>query len=407
MKNGIKRAVSVLVAFNMVILSGILFGIEGLSNTTAENNISTYVNEEDGDTKTIYWAKGVVPLRMDSDGGDFNKYITDMGSYKYIEYKAPYTSNKGWYDINKSESREKDANLCFAAAASNALHWWLAQNEDSINTYLEKYPSTPKKAQIQEMLNPLVSQYGSKIYESFVNQFAYRKNGYWSDILIDQFINGYYPKENGGMNDPDFDSQKLFEKGVYKTGGYFFSPFDKNTVTERRYYDQGYNDMNNSLKSIYLNGGIVLLTYDMGYISHVVTVWGVEYNSQGQLSGVYLADSDDEKQFGMIRYGIFNKNGRAVASTRTDGVGSNISSINIVYLKEEMWESAISPLLGDADRNGMVDEADVQLLKRICILKEWSTPYIASACDLNSDGAVDLFDLVELSSLISNKKIRS
>ena len=100
--------------------------------------------------------------------------------------------------INKTPDQIQDANLCFSAAASNTLHWWLDQNSAYIDRYLAAYPEAPKAEEIRELKGQTPGQHDSKIYARFVEQFANRTTGNWPDILQDQFINGYPPKENGG-----------------------------------------------------------------------------------------------------------------------------------------------------------------------------------------------------------------
>ena len=46
-----------------------------------------------------------------------------------------------------------------------------------------------------------------------MRQFANKREGYWPDILQDQFINGYYPIKNGGTNDSDEAREELISMG--------------------------------------------------------------------------------------------------------------------------------------------------------------------------------------------------
>ena len=108
-----------------------------------ENVVTEYVNEEDGKLKTIIWTKGITPPKMGGQNSDFEKEITNVGNVRFVEYKSPYIEGQGWYDVNKTENRVPDENLCFAAA-SNTLHWWLAQNSEYIDQYLEQTPDAPK-----------------------------------------------------------------------------------------------------------------------------------------------------------------------------------------------------------------------------------------------------------------------
>lgn len=179
------------------------------------NHVTQYENEEDKKIKTIIWASGVTPPEMT----DFIKEKTpSTGNPRYVVYKALYQPGNGWYDVNKTTDRVEDNSLCFAAAASNALHWWLEQNNSYIDRYLEKYPDAPKNAELQTLRNSFQDQKNSAIYKRFVKKYSQMKDGYWSDILIDQFINGYEPKPGGGVNVPEYDGETLLEKGPSEFG---------------------------------------------------------------------------------------------------------------------------------------------------------------------------------------------
>ena len=95
---------------------------------------------------------------MGGDDSDFKKVVTEINNVRYIEYIAPYQSGNGWYDINKTETQAQDANLCFAAVATNMLHWWIAQNTDNINDYLTSYPNAPRADEIRSLQTPVTTQ---------------------------------------------------------------------------------------------------------------------------------------------------------------------------------------------------------------------------------------------------------
>ncbi len=307
------------------------------------NAITHYINEEDGKEKTIIWVKGITPPKMGGEQSDFKKEITKVpnSSIEYIEYHAPYVSGQGWYDVNKSNIRGSDANLCFAAAASNTLHWWLDQNTEYISKYLKENPDAPKAKEIEELRHSFKNQMESDIFQIFVRQFGNRIEGYWPDILIDQFINGYYPKANGGTNDPSFDGDHLTSKGPDPHGGFFYPVFGIQNLTERQYYSQGYEEISKNLKERILNGDMALMTISLGRSSHVVTLWGVEYDTNGKISAVYYSDSDDQRSIGMSRYRIINSNGAAIATTSNNGRGSVVESMNYISLGKEIWEEKL------------------------------------------------------------------
>ncbi len=307
------------------------------------NVVTQYTNEEDKKLKTIVWTKGIDPPKMGGTDSEFRKEVTHVnGEVAYVEYKAPYNTGKGWYDVNKTEDRVPDLNLCFAAAASNALHWWLAQNSNYIDQYLAKNPNYPKVEELNKLRDSFKSQQDSEVYKLFLRQFAYKKEGYWSDILEDQFINGYYPKPNGGTNDSDADREKLLTNGPDPKGGFFYDIFGTTLLTQRRNYSWNYNAFGNDLKQLFLEGNMVLMDYNMGRTTHVVSIWGVEFDLNGQISAVYLSDSDDDKSQGMVRYMVRNSGGKPVISTHVSGRGSVIENLQVLSPGKDIWEDKLN-----------------------------------------------------------------
>lgn len=307
------------------------------------NVVTEYVNDEDKQLKTIIWAKGIEPPIMGGKDSQFEKRITYDSNKNpdYIEYIAPYIPGKGWYDVNKSKNFvQLDMNLCFAAAASNSLHWWMDRNSQYIDKYLEMNPQDPQIQKIKSLRSSFENQQKSGVYDIFLHQFANKQDGYWPDILQDQFINGYYLKPNGGTNDSPADRDKLLSKGPDKNGGFFFNVFEENRLTQRRHYGNGFDAINRELKELFINGDSVLLAYSMGVKSHVVTLWGVEFDQNGTVCAVYYSDSDDEHSQGMMRYRLVNVGGKAIVTTKVDGTGNSVvESLQVLSQGTKQWEN--------------------------------------------------------------------
>lgn len=305
---------------------------------------STKYTDDNGVEKTILWVDNITPPVMNgsNDGNaDFKKIETTQGGNRYIEYVAPYKVGNGWYDINKTF--DQDTFLCFSATASNMLHWWMDQNRGYIDNYLNGNPDIPKAQEIKKMQQSPTGQHGSNIYDKFVEQFANRKEGYWPDILQDQFINGYRPKENGGTNDPEWDGKDLIQNGPVERGGFFYNVFGPDILTTRREYGNGsYAAISDALKWFVNQGKIVSLTYDMRASAHVVTLWGIELDPSGNVCAVYYSDSDDTDNAseGMRRYRLINRNGTAYVTTDTkdDGSGSMVTCLTALSTGKDVWE---------------------------------------------------------------------
>lgn len=306
------------------------------------NNVTEYVNDEDKQLKTILWAKGITPPKMGGADSQFEKkYTYTQGKVDYIEYIAPYLPGNGWYDVNKSKDFVlSDMNLCFAAAASNSLHWWMDRNAKYIDQYLEKNPDDPQIQKLHHLRNSFQSQQKSGVYDVFLRQFAGKKDGYWPDILQDQFINGYYLTPNGATNDSPAAEENLLNKGPDKNGGFFFEVFKTHRLTQRRNYDNGYDAINQELKALLLEGNSVMMTYTVGARNHVVTLWGAEFDPNGNICGVYYTDSDDDGAQGMMRFQLVNIDGKAVVTTKADGTGnSKVVCLQVLSQGTKQWDT--------------------------------------------------------------------
>ena len=305
------------------------------------NPVTQYVNDEDHRIKTTVWAKGITPPEMSA----FIKEEDEVQGAKYVTYRTPYQENKGWYDVNKTIGRPLDSKLCYAAAASNALHWWLEQNESYIDRYLNEYPDDTKKQDLKTLRNSFVSQADSEIYKRYISQFSSRQEGFWSDLLVDQFVNGYVPNENGGTNHSEAVREKLVQNGPSDKGGFLYDIFGTTLLTDRM-SGGDFRTFGNDLKINFMNGNLVLIDYKASAINHVVTIWGAEYDVDGQISAVYLTDSDDEDKAssqGMVRYMVKNLNGMPIFSTNINGMsGSTIGYIQTVSLGQQIWERRLN-----------------------------------------------------------------
>ena len=308
--------------------------------TTPKNNNVLQYTDEDGEIRTIIWAKGINAPVM-GEGGDFHKEITQGGSDTYEIYKAPFSSGDGWYDVNKTRSGgniDIDKNLCFAAVASNMLHWWFDQNIENVDNYIAKNGDiTRANRQLSDLKTSFESQEDSKIFELYKVLYGYNERGFYTDLLVDLFINGYTPKLSGAIN---IERDDLVPDN---NGGFFYDVFKGEKLTDRT-YGGNYESLSEILKEVLGDGGLVGLSHKVfSRNNHIVTLWGAEYDLNGKLRAVYVSDSDDqdESNVGMKRYEIRNVGGIAKLSTNiTDkSAGAAVGYLHILYLGSEQWNN--------------------------------------------------------------------
>lgn len=258
------------------------------------NNIVEYETEE-GEKRTVLFVKGVKPPKL-GENGDFRK-SEDHG---YIDYKAPFEEGQGYFDVNKAPfgtNKEIDRNLCFAAAASNTLHWYLRENKKEIQDYIKDNGDVTRTVgantySLKEMLNQEVEQQGSLIYQYFKEMYGNNETGYYTVPLMDLFLNGYMPKEDRKTNIEDKDLQPDAR------GGFLYGIIGTKPQTGMQSVSS-LKKLGESLQHYLSNNFVVCLSYKTFSYNHVVTLWGAEYDESGLLRAVYVTDSDDQDETGV------------------------------------------------------------------------------------------------------------
>ena len=306
---------------------------------TAKNDNVVQYTDEEGEIRTVIWAKGISAPVMGA-GGDFRKEVTQGGFDTYVIYKAPFSSGNGWYDVNKTRSGgniDIDKNLCFAATASNMLHWWLDQNSENVDNYIAKNGDIIRaNRRLSELKNSFESQEESKIFELYKVLYGYNERGFYTDLLMDLFINGYRPRLSGATN---IENDNLVPDN---NGGFFYDVFKGEKLTDRT--DGGdYEYLSEKLKEVLGDGGLVGLSHKALSRNHIVTLWGAEYDLNGNLKAVYVSDSDDqdESDVGMKRYEVRNVGGKAKLSTNISdkSAGAAVGYLHILYLGSNRWNN--------------------------------------------------------------------
>ena len=300
-----------------------------------QNNNTVEYETEEGEKRTVLFVKGVKAPKL-GENGDFRK-TEDHG---YIDYKAPFEEGQGYFDVNKAPfgtNKEIDRNLCFAAAASNTLHWYLRENKKEIEDYIEDNGDVIRMLgantySLREMLNQEVGQQDSLIYQYFKEIYGNNETGYYTVPLMDLFLNGYTPKEDRKTNIEDKDLQPDAR------GGFLYGIIGTKPQTGMQFVNS-LNDLGNSLQHYLSNNFVVCLSYTTFSYNHVVTLWGAEYDESGLLRAVYVTDSDDQDETGvetdvaMKRYVVKGKGNLSFLSNAISE-GANGARINsLQYLR--------------------------------------------------------------------------
>ncbi|MBL6438908.1 IdeS/Mac family cysteine endopeptidase [Streptococcus suis] len=304
----------------------------------------TSYKTESGEQRQIVWAHGITPPAMEQSGGFVKEKYGD-----YLNYTAPFEAGKGYYDTNKSLNASFiDLNLCFAAVSSNMVHWWLEQNSSYVERYLKEKNSTVNVGEnyaitdLRRYIDSFQNQQNSRVFDMFKTYYGYRTNGFVSDALVDLFINGYKPKVQGGVNLED--SQLVPDN----RGGFFYDVFKEKKLTNR-IFSGSYERFGEDVRTVLESKGLLGLTYrTLGYATHIVTVWGAEYDNQGKIRAVYITDSDDQQeQIGLKRMGITRDasgNPRLNNHVKNNSAGAPLDYVHTIRLGQDLWEEYFNPL---------------------------------------------------------------
>ena len=304
-------------------------------------NVTIYTTEEN-EPRAVIWTKGIVPPQM----SEFEKEV-DITDSSYTFLYAGQDKGSGWYDVNKSLPQEDgaDRNMCYAAVSANQLHWWLDQNKDNIDAYLnslDKGEITDEKKskleQLQELRNGYEGQSKSRIYNLFRQYFESPYYAYNADLLNDFFINGYQVNTAGKVNTPNFFKWD-------PRGGFFYDVFEKNNLT-MRYSAGDYTVFKRDIIFYMKEGqsiGIIHATPTNG-VTHIITLWGVEVDHNNEITALFVTDSDDYEQpeIGMKRMLLKkNSSGYPIITTNinNNNTGAKILEFVPLSLGEEYWEA--------------------------------------------------------------------
>ncbi|MBW4863258.1 MAG: IdeS/Mac family cysteine endopeptidase, partial [Paeniclostridium sp.] len=149
------------------------------------------VHKDDHGTIESYdiFSKGVTPP-SDND-------YTILKESGYTIPVAPYKPGMGWYDANKVLSGAGDDYLCSGATAANMLNWWMDQNSDYINKYLNLHGenSTCINKEFGISQNATISNFRKNpddLFRYITKCFGNRNNkGIYPDRTLFWFLNGH------------------------------------------------------------------------------------------------------------------------------------------------------------------------------------------------------------------------
>ncbi|WP_303912857.1 IdeS/Mac family cysteine endopeptidase [Bacteroides mediterraneensis] len=271
-----------------------------------------------------------------------NGYAADiLNEVEYLTWKE----GCGWYDCNKTfEYKGGDGNMCWAATASNLLHWWLHHNRKYVQAYEKAHPGNPCPKEYRQMTEK--DQNHSDIFNFFKKNFP--NLGSWETGGVNWFING--------------DGQKLNANSNKDFKGFFNEVFSKDNAVATDTYNMSKENFNRWMKEAFrMNKAIGFSVFgfaNAGSGMHAMTIWGAEFDANGNVAYLYFCDnnqSESDPNYGAIkRYKVVYELGKtSYDKTREtflapldniEGTPSKwrsmICSLTLVDLRQDIWQKA-------------------------------------------------------------------
>ena len=263
---------------------------------------------------------------------------------EYLTWKE----GSGWFDCNKTFNYYGDGNMCWAAAASNLIHWWMEQNRKYIEAYDKKYGPEYKDMDRPEKYSKMTetNQQHSEVFNLFKSCFD--NLGSWDTGGVNWFING--------------NKQKLIYCKWQDFHGFFSKIFSKDDAVAKETYDTSKETFNLWLKNAFrYNQAIGFAAYDFAGLntkSHSMVIWGAEFDAEGNVAFVYICDNNwsanEPNHASLKRYKVVYdkstipelKGEYAYISSldNIDGTPSTtrfrFTSLTLVDLRRDLWQKA-------------------------------------------------------------------
>ena len=240
---------------------------------------------------------------------------------------------------NKTFGYVGDRNMCWAATASNLLHWWIEHNRKYIEAYEVKYPGNPCPKGYRKMTE--TDQQHSEVFNFFKRM--YPNKGSWETGGVNWFING--DKKNlNASNDESFP-------------GFFCQVFSKKDVVATDTYNMSKKNFNDWMKDAFRNHkAIGFSVYGFSNANeglHAMTVWGAEFDAEGNVAYLYFCDNnsaEDEpnhaslRRFKVVYEGTGTRETYIAPLDNVDGTPvkrkSMVCTLTLVDLRQDIWQKA-------------------------------------------------------------------
>lgn len=201
-----------------------------------------------------------------------------------------------WYDIY-----QYDSNYCWAASASNALHWWVQNNAE----YISRYSTYTGKDYTETYKADRSSSIFDKVGWNFANI------GGWSSNMFNWYLTGKVGNDKTGYYRDVLGNHDVADVISVVTKASF----------------------NATVRDALMNDKMIAVAQP----GHAFTMWGAHFDEDGFVDRAYFTDSSNISG-GLYEMNVYYKDGKAWISRSDTDPEVDITQMTTVDLSQNVWE---------------------------------------------------------------------
>ncbi|MGT2832314.1 IdeS/Mac family cysteine endopeptidase [Streptococcus halotolerans] len=291
--------------------------------------------------------------------------LTWQKEYYQGYYTAPYKDGSQLFDANKDYTANSgDFGLCSAGVAANMLHWWLANNKEYVDKYLEESatngvvtPDNYKPIDLREHRN-YEGGHKSQLFDLFKTYFS---KSVYTHRVLDLFFSGYPDARKYEVNNEANYRERETKGTLDQRGGFFKDVFGQKLLTSREEVSDLVSLGSKIKQALRVKKALAVDYLFNKYRGHIVNVWGAEFDNSGKLTALYVTDTDDHTAVidakdgkplqSLKRYTVVDRDGKAYITNNYDGSkGVAIRNLYTLDLGEQQWKDYFAKSKEESDK---------------------------------------------------------
>lgn len=223
-----------------------------------------------------------------------NETVNFTGAY----WTTGVSEASGWYDANKVDNSDGDAddNMCYAASAANLIAWW--QNSEVGRTLTSAAPK-----QLGDIWQTLIDANDNEELWDEGGEALATINWWVSGIYCPHSLEDESAWERYYLTAEEWGDTDMLAVTLRDSDGYYFDQYgltQKNLsgfLMDMQQYSERITNIN--FGEFLQNGCAIslgIVPAENEEAGHAITLWGVEYDEEGKLTTMWVTDSDDDEE---------------------------------------------------------------------------------------------------------------